>query len=196
MFSSEFGMHQAAVAGTKTRTRRIYTESARSYRVGEVLYVKEPYFLEQRFDLLRPKQVFCYDDTALPRIHYANDGLYLGSDVCFGKERNKMFMPENLARYHIEITAKQFCYLQNITDEECIKEGIGVLIERPKLGDKAPFKLGEERAMYKNYERGHEHQFFKEPQLSYKSLWERINGKGSWEQNPMVWDYEFKLITD
>jgi len=72
-------MHQAAVAGTKTRTRRIYTESARSYRVGEVLYVKEPYFLEQRFDLLRPKQVFCYDDTALPRIHYANDGLYLCS---------------------------------------------------------------------------------------------------------------------
>jgi len=33
MFSNEFGMHQAVIAGTKTRTRRIYTEWARWSRV-------------------------------------------------------------------------------------------------------------------------------------------------------------------
>lgn len=30
---------------------------------------------------------------------------------------------------------------------------------------------------------------------SYASLWERINGTGSWQRNPWVWAITFKKVT-
>jgi len=29
---------------------------------------------------------------------------------------------------------------------------------------------------------------------SYRTLWESINGKGAWDENPWVWVVEFKVV--
>ena len=29
---------------------------------------------------------------------------------------------------------------------------------------------------------------------SYRSLWQKLNGVNSWEENPFVWVYTFKVI--
>lgn len=34
-----------------------------------------------------------------------------------------------------------------------------------------------------------------DPVLAYRAVWERINGAGSWEADPLVWVVEFKALT-
>lgn len=79
-------------------------------------------------------------------------------------KRPSLFLPKQAARIWIEITNIQSERLQSITTEDCISEGIHV----------SDIK-GEEYRQFVN-------------------LWESINGKDSWLNNPYVFVYEFKRI--
>lgn len=156
----------ATVAGTKTQTRRIDTGSnTPRYKVGDKLYLKEPYVPDPEGNGYR----YRYDANRFTE-EYKHDW------------QNKLFMPEEAARYYIEITGVTSQNLQDITEEECFKEGIVVLI-RP---DKAPLYMAE----IDNY-------LIAEPTArdAYAELIDRINGKGTWESNPLVWVYDYKLTT-
>jgi hypothetical protein len=48
-------------------------------------------------------------------------------------------------------------------------------------------------ALYRDYAAGHDSTV--SPIHSYMTLWEKINGTGSWVANPLVWVVEFKRIT-
>lgn len=141
------------------------------YKVGEVIYLKEPYIYE--YD----KEEKCF------RNYYK----YLIADVlkikAIGAEvrwKNKLFMPESEARYFIEITGVRVERLQDISNEDCVREGIIPC-----------FSLTG----------GHWHYFmpdklnepYHSPVNAYAVLINRIDSKGTWDRNPYVWVYEFKL---
>jgi len=95
------------------------------------------------------------------------------------KWENKLFMPAKYARYFIEITGVRCERLQDISDEDCLKEGI-------------------ERCNLKNHFGVWENDKFTiygfTPRDDYAALFDKINGKGTWDSNPLVWIYDYKLI--
>ena len=141
------------------------------YRAGERIYLKEPYFLCDEVEGLY-YNLYKFNKDELP---------YTDS-----KWKNKLFMPESDARYFIEITDVRCERLQDITEEDCIKEGI-IKNEEAKpigypFGIKFPFNNGMEKA---NYSTAKE---------AYAALYDKINGKGTWDSNPYVWVYDYKLV--
>jgi len=131
-------LFRAVVSGRKTVTRRLSDR----YNVGEILYLKEPYRLETR-NVIRYKYSSLNPDN--------------------GKWSNKLFMKEAYARYFIKITGKRQEHLQEITHNDCIKEGIVVV------------------------------NVFNARQ-QFAKLIDEINGAGTWDSNPIVTRYEFKLV--
>lgn len=148
------------------------------YKVGEIVYLKEPYILYQ--------EEYQESKTSQSGIQYAYKfGNHLSIDEITGKSdskwKNKLFMPESAARYFIEITAVRAERLQDISEEDCMKEGIDSFFN-PLFSE----------TRYKDYLNPNSE--CRSPQSSYASLINKINGKGTWEKNPFVWVYDFRLI--
>lgn len=136
------------------------------YKVGETVYLKEPYIITGQtyeYEYLHENKT---DIACIKR-----NGGY----------KNKLFMPEIAARYFIKITNVRAERLQDISEEDCIKEGI----------EEYPFGW-----IYFNHKKklSGGMQSFSTPIGAYSSLIDSINGKGTWESNPWVWVYDYELI--
>lgn len=85
----------------------------------------------------------------------------------------------------LEITAIRIERLQDISEDDAIKEGVEPTIESEFQGMKEQF--------YKNYGN-----LYSDDQTdaieSFCALWHLLNGKESWDANPWVWVIEFKRI--
>lgn len=151
------------IVGTKVQTRRIDTgNNSPRYKVGEKLYLKEPYIPEPGGN----GYCYKYDPSRF-------------NEECKCGWKNKLFMPEEAARYYIEITGGTSQNLQDITEEECLKEGICL-----NPSDTAPLYVVEVDDYLIAKPSGRE---------AYAELIDRINGKGTWDSNPLVWVYDYKL---
>lgn len=73
--------------------------------------------------------------------------------------------------------------IQNISEEDCLKEGINKLV--PEDG------IPRYRVMDKNRERLYSTYDYKG---AYRFLINKTSGKDTWEKNPYVWVYEFELV--
>jgi hypothetical protein len=94
---------------------------------------------------------------------------------------NKLFMPAEYARHFIEITGVRCKRLRDISDEDCMKEGI----EEQQWMD-SPYNI-----FYVIPDTTCE--LYKTPRAAYAALIDSISGKGTWDSNPFVWVYDFKL---
>ena len=94
---------------------------------------------------------------------------------------NKMFVKADLMPHHIHITRIRVERLQDISEADCLEEGIW-------RGD----NVGFEGTTY--WYHGLANSSFRTPQEAYASLIDRISGKGTWESNPYVFVYDFELI--
>lgn len=103
-------------------------------------------------------------------------------DMPAGAWRPSIHMPRWASRLTLEITGVRAERLQTISAADAKAEGIeGQFDDGP----------------WRNY--GRDGYWFPEgkdtaPVLSYRSLWEKINGPDSWAADPWVWVVEFKRV--
>ena len=95
-------------------------------------------------------------------------------------KKNKLFMSERHARYFIEITDIRCKRVQDISDDDCFSEGI---YKVDSLSTRKCYQFDDS-----NYAE------FYTPKQAYAALFDKINGKGTWESNPYVWVYDYKLV--
>lgn len=109
-------------------------------------------------------------------------------DFASTKWKPSIFMPREACRLFLEITNVRVERLQDISEEDAEKEGIEQIEAPQRDGDKW---------IYKSYTKG----TYEEKQLlplypycSFKTLWQSINGRESWDSNPFVWVVDFKKV--
>ena len=181
-------LFHATVRGSKTQTRRIMRPQPDDgqiwnsilglgikprYKKGELLYLKEPYIDDLNMD----KTYFKYSPDDVKEV-----GEWLkmqAGEVKSAKKiwKNKLFMPQSEARYFIKITDVRVERLQEITEDDCIKEGIEM--------NNYPHRGWYWMEGYYSTD---------DPILAYERLIDKINGKGTWESNPFVFVYDYELM--
>lgn len=98
---------------------------------------------------------------------------------------NKMFVRADLMPHRIRITDIRVERLQDISDEDCLMEGI----------------IGQTYGMftyvtYSQYVdmKPEERERFCTPRAAFAALINKVSGRGTWERNPWVFVYEFELL--
>ena len=97
--------------------------------------------------------------------------------------KNKMFVRADLIPHHIRITNIKIERLQDISDKDCLKEGIY----------KGQCGSADTHFMDAYYYKG-DIQPYCTPREAFAALIDKVSGKGTWESNPYVFAYEFELI--
>lgn len=205
LFNDKYCLTHAVLYGIKTMTRRKFTLTLDKDVDGKLIRV---YPSKVFFD--NGKWLFDYEGRIynLPKENYPRYGV--GEVVAiaqsyndigklqydkFGKgvpgNSNKMFVKADLMPHHIRITDIKIERLQDISKEDCLKEGIIFIETASIIGEDAYFFAVKHkvRQMYDNILK-----FFSSPQRAYADLIDKISGRGTWKRNPWVVAYSFELI--
>ena len=205
MFSDKFCLTQAVLNGTKTMTRRKFTltlDKEVDDRLIQV-YPSKVFFdngkwlfdYERRIYNLPKKNYPRYEIGEVVAIAQSYNDIGKPQYDKFGKgiagNSNKMFVRANLMPHHIRITDVKVERLQDISKEDCLKEGIIFIESLSIIGDDAYFFAVKPKArqVYGNILN-----FFSSPQRAYADLIDKISGKGTWDSNPWVVAYSFELV--
>ena len=123
---------------------------------------------------------FNYD--GLPDL-YRNPAVIRAMKNSYGY-RNKMYVKSELMPHHIRITDLWFERLQDISDEDCLKEGIRQSV----------VEYGEKKIVQWTYFGEKITTWYDSPCDAFAAMIERICGSGTWAENPLVIAYTFELI--
>ena len=172
MFNTKYGLEQAVLNGTKTRTWR--ADQKPRYEVGEIVAIKQKYS-----DLNKKWRV---------AIGIINSDYNIRPENKAGWN-NKMFVKNELMPHQIKITKVTPCKLQDITEEECLNEGVNYIeLFDDDLREEFYYN-GECLGLLSDKQKN-----FKTPKEAFADLINKLNGKGYWESNPDGYAYEFELV--
>ena len=139
------------------------------YKEGEIVAVAQSY----------------KDAGIIPTHKIYNERTDKSDNVCNTSGwNNKMFVKPELMPHQIQITNIRLERLQDITDEECLAEGIW----------KGEFLNTRDVYYYEIIGDCKAYKTFTTPRKAYASLIDAISGKGTWDSNPYVFVYEFRLM--
>lgn len=207
MFNDKFGLTRAVLDGRKTMTRRIVPESILRmaemeadicdgelesyikghtfYCYGEVVAIAQSY--KDCWDIYQKQ----WEARNNPSDWHTPDAI-LGDQVqeCKGWA-NKMFVRADLMPHRIRITGIKVERLQDISNEDAMREGV-FMYEEPPFGNEydryAPWPPYVRPYKYSNL------RYFGEARFAFAHLIDRISGRGTWDSNPLVYAYDFELV--
>ena len=190
MFNDKYCLTELTLLSSKTMTRRtvpqkIYDEWKTSvspltfedyaiqnsrFKIGEIVAIAMSYkdILEL---MIEKKGGYGEEEAAFEEKYTKTKGW-----------NNKMFVKAEEMLHYIQITGMRCERLQDIPEEECLKEGI------MQYGD--PFH--EDRVEDFSYLGINEH--FSTPKEAFASLIDHVSKKGTWKSNPYVIAYSFKVV--
>lgn len=206
MFNDRYGLTQAVISGRKTVTRRVIkdawwpiykieAEGMRGniinvianngklvierkcpYKIGEIVAVAQSYrnILDELESNFFNKEH--WEHGAQKRAEYAGMIYTPGYS-------NKMYVRADMMLHQIQIRDLRIERLQDISDEDCMKEGI-----YRDYGD-TEFPPRE----FYDYD-GNNGNGFNTPRAAFASLINKVSGRGTWDRNPFVWRIEFELV--
>lgn len=208
MFNDRFYLTGAVLSGDKTMTRSIIqpqpagtAEYAGLHWVAEVCgrTIKKKKLRADFSDNTTVTSLFnFYENVAVAQRYsdiFAPDKmLYRSVGDGYRAERadtqkgwdNKMFVAPNLMPHYIRIDKVRCERLQDISEEDCMKEGI-------KQVDSASIILANMFYFYCDYGQSVAG-YYNTAREAFADLIDKVMGKGTWDSNPWVWVYEFTLI--
>ena len=202
MFNDSFGLTQAVLEGRKTQTRRIIkvqqpyenTDIAFPVFVEDDWPPKNPLYgafcwinkdnSEEHTDWIRPS----FKDGEVVAVAQSYKDCWIENDSVFHNPfylkglkgwENKKFVRSLDMPHRICITNVRIERLQDISDEDCLKEGIR--------------KVVNENGIDVQYYIAHD-ACFENPREAFASLIDKVSGKGTWESNTYVFVYDFELV--
>lgn len=191
MFNDKYRLTQAVLEGRKTQTRRI------AYN-GEVPNLIKGYGYEGHICgsaaifngeyMIAKSRYNVYDVVAVAQSYQDVLGITHVEDLQLRDAlirskgyTNKMFVRANLMPHCIHITNIRIERLQDISEEDCLAEGIW-----------KAHNIGLEGVTY--WYTNLANSPYRTAKKAYAALIDKISGKGTWASNPYVFVYEFELI--
>ena len=192
LFNSKYGLEQAVLDGRKTMTRMAispnvlekYHNYERWHRSGNIFgeLSDENEYLTSNLAPYKVGEVVAIAQSYETMWNTRTVATQAMADWLYGNYygtcpwTNKMYVKAEYMRHHIKITSVKVERLQDISDKECLREGIfQTRPTSPLFGWDADTYYGS-------------------PRDAFAALIDKISGKGTWENNPLCFCYSFELI--
>lgn len=166
---------EKSVVGFKARNgfSDTWKEVYKKINIGDIIWVRETFMEAPNFPLIPEK--YYYKASVSEQFLKEWKGHWTPS----------LFMTKDACRLWLKVTNVRVEKLNDITEEDAVREGV----------DNWTWKNMAKPQNWKNYLEPNS------PPLcsaydSYFTLWESINGEGSWDENPFVWVYDFEVIRE
>ena len=213
MFNDKMCLTQAVLEGRKTQTRRIIPKDFFSLtwdekngtlwyenNMGDFIDVRNSkYALYKVCEVVAVAQSYCSIADELENCNNATCAAHYENNVQKASEyiswmehpgfNNKMFVAADNMLHQIRITDVRVEKIQDISDEDCIKEGVELNTRQYEYDGTKYYCV---RGL--GYWRGFGCTNFHTPREAFAALIDKVSGKGTWERNPYVFVYDFELV--
>jgi len=198
MFDDKYGLERAVLNETKTCTRRLVPEKYRKNKTPDVLdnlqmLIKHArYHVNETVAIAQPYSTV-YDSIKNSSLPDRNKDLLAKYEQLRSDEGwlNKMYVKAEYMLHIIRITNIRVEHLRDITYDDCFREGV----YRDDLNGK---KIGPFNYCFTCdglYSKRNKQKLYScHPKVIFAELINRLSHRDIWNENPLVFVYNFKLI--
>lgn len=195
-FNDRYGLTDAVIEGRKIMTRRLINLNSTS-DVPVRIFAGYVQIIGRSGNVCAEKKIsYKHGEVVAVAQSYEQAGIqswaYLSRPEIDGYQiisthkgwRNKMYVSADLMPHQIRITGIRCERLQDISDEDCFREGISE--SWYESADTTTYGFADEK-------KGTAVEF-DTPRQAFAALIDKVSGRGTWKSNPWVVVYEFELV--